>query len=99
MNMEIRKVYEQYSTFGIDSNVHEAAIILILNDTALLAKLSAGDIVALDAMYHLQCPTKLYHTANMFQNSQPMKMFEEENIECIVGLFAELVAHIENARL
>ena len=35
----------------------------------------------------------------MFQNSQPMKMFEEENIECIVGLFAELVAHIEKSRL
>ena len=31
----------------------------ILNDTLLLGKLSVGDMVARDAMYHTQCLSKL----------------------------------------
>ena len=54
------------STFNLDHNVRESAH--ILNDTALLGKLSAGDMVALDAVYHTQCLSKLYKRAVKMKN-------------------------------
>ena len=35
----------------------------VVKDTELLAKLSAGDMVALDAVYHAQCLVTLYNRA------------------------------------
>ena len=80
------------STFGIESNVFEAAI--ILNDKALLAKLSAGDMAALDTKHHLKRLTKLYHTADTSVSKQSTNENSEEKILSAL-YFAELVAHIE----
>ena len=50
------------STFGVDSKIRTAA--LQLNDTHLLAKLSEGDVIALELKYHLNCLVALYIQAN-----------------------------------
>ena len=46
---EMREV----QTFGLEAQVRSAAV--LLNDTGLLAKLSSGDMIALEAKYHLKC--------------------------------------------
>ena len=45
--------YSKASTMNIDNNVRVMAT--ELNDTVLLAKLSEGDMHALDAVYHKEC--------------------------------------------
>ena len=47
------------STFGLDMNVRKAA--MKLQDKSLLAKLSAGDLIAQDAQYHLNCLNSWYN--------------------------------------
>ena len=49
------------ATFGVHQKVWEAA--KITRDTKLLASLSAGDMIAIDAVYHLRCLVKLYKSA------------------------------------
>ena len=49
---------QKASTLNLVLHVREAA--LLLEDTALLAKLSAGDLVAQDAVYHAHCLSALY---------------------------------------
>ncbi|KAH3800333.1 hypothetical protein DPMN_153966 [Dreissena polymorpha] len=46
------------STFELDFNVRNYAI--ELQDTQLLAKLSVGDMVAIEAQYHKKCLSALY---------------------------------------
>ena len=47
----------QFSTLQSDSNVRSMA--LDLTDTSLLAKLEGGDLMVLEAKYHLNCLTKI----------------------------------------
>ena len=49
------------STFQIDRRVRESAA--LLGDTLLLARLSMGDMVALEAKYHAKCLLALYNRA------------------------------------
>ena len=49
------------STLGLDARVWKCAS--VLQDEKLLAKLSAGDLVALKAKYHASCLTLLYKKA------------------------------------
>ena len=49
-------------TFWLDAKVRQCA--RILEDNFLFGKLSAGDMVALDAMYHAKCLIALYNKAN-----------------------------------
>lgn len=49
------------STLGLDARVRESAA--LLNDEKLLAKLSSGDLIALEAAYHAQCLSVLYRNA------------------------------------
>ena len=49
------------STYQLHQNVRECA--LHLEDTELLAKLAPGDMIALEAKYHLKCLNMLYNTA------------------------------------
>ena len=49
------------STFQVDVRVRQCAV--KLQDTALLAKLSAGDMIAQEAKYHTQCLVSLYNKA------------------------------------
>ena len=47
------------STFELDKNVRESAMKLKRND--LLAKLSSGDMIAIEAKYHARCLVSLYN--------------------------------------
>ena len=49
------------STYDVDTNVRRAA--LDAGDTALLAKLAAGDMIAIEAKYHQNCLCSLYNRA------------------------------------
>ena len=51
----------QVSTLGLDARVRQCA--LQLQDQGLLAKMSAGDLVAQEAKYHAQCLASLYNRA------------------------------------
>ena len=76
------------STFDIDIHVRQCA--LKLQDKPLLAKLSAGDLIAQEAKYHPQCLTSLHNKARD-------KKAPESNVDDINhGIaFAGLVSYIE----
>ena len=78
-----------------DSRVRECAT--ALHDKKLLAKLSEGDLVALEAKYHAPCLAMLYKRAKAVRYTDD----DEEEIllkpEGIV--LAELVAYIEESRI
>ena len=81
------------STFGLDARVRECA--LQLQDQNLLAKLSTGDLIALEAKYHVQCLVSLYNRARQTKGS------DEKKDSCTINqgiALAELVAYIEDAR-
>ena len=60
----------------------------------LLAKLSKGDMVALDAKYHSKCLSALYNHARKF------KAGAQQGEHPMSGIaFAELVMYIEETRL
>ena len=68
---------------------------LQLEDRELLAKLSAGDMIALEAKYHWNCLTTLYNKARQATEKQE----KEENYSHLHGIaFAELVAYLEDMR-
>ena len=50
-------VLHEFRTLGADSRLRSMAT--VLQDSALLAKLEGGDLVALDAKFHLSCLTQL----------------------------------------
>ena len=56
------------ATLGIHEKVWSCA--QALQDRVLLAKLSAGDMVAIDAVYHLRCLNRLYKKAASHLNLQ-----------------------------
>ncbi len=73
------------------------ACALLLEDTELLAKLSPGDMVALDAKYHTRCLVGLYNRARKAKAEGRKGTDKKETLSGIV--FAELVMYIEEARL
>lgn len=80
------------STKNIDVTVRECAT--ELRDTKLLAKLAAGDMVAVDAVYHLSCLTDL---RNRFKCHQQKKLKDDPYASLEAIVFGELVAYIEEA--
>ena len=82
------------STFQLDSRVRKCA--LNLQDDRLLAKLSAGDMVAQDARYHARCLARLYNKDTALQD----KMQSDTSYNISHGIaFAELVTFIEELRM
>ena len=81
------------ATFQIDKRVRACAV--QLKDTELLAKLSTGDMVALEAKYHSKCLVGLYNRARMIK-SEGGNIDETNEISAIA--FAEVVMHIEEVR-
>lgn len=63
---------QECSTLKHNENLREMA--LFLNDIELIARLSGGDIVAIDGKYHLQCVTAL-----RIQKEKKPKIYEGEN--------------------
>lgn len=77
------------STFYLDSRVRKCAV--VLQDKRLLAKLSAGDMIAQDAQYHLRCLVTLYNKTVAVQNEN--KQDTAENVSHGIAL-AELLAYM-----
>ena len=65
-----------------------------MQDTTLMAKLSAGDVIASEAKYHLQCLTAYRNKYRLFlrQHKRQPDLFKER---CKARAFAELVAHVD----
>ena len=65
---------------------------LEVQDTALLAKLAAGDMIAIDAKYHHHCLRSLYNRAR-----EAAPKGNDGDDSCLHGIaFAELVAYMED---
>ncbi|CAG2225133.1 unnamed protein product [Mytilus edulis] len=60
-----QEALHESSTFRKDTRVRECAV--KLNDTLLLAKLSAGDLIAQEAKYHSKCLVSLYNRASRIE--------------------------------
>ena len=80
------------STFELDFRVRQCA--LKLQDKPLLAKLSAGDLIAQEAKYHTQCLASLYNKARDTKLQEPNVDDVNHGIA-----FAELVSYIEEIRM
>ena len=80
-------------TRKVDMKVRRCA--LQLEERKPPAKLSAGDMIALESKYHLNCLTTLYNKARQATEKQE----KEENYSHLHGIaFAELVAYMEDMR-
>lgn len=78
------------STMQMDAHVRQYAH--ELQDKHLLAKLSAGDLVAQGAKYHKKCLTDLYNKVKSWTRAKQ----DREHEDIIGGIaLAELIAHIE----
>ena len=82
----------QASKFNMDAKVRQCA--LQLEDSVLLAKLSAGDLISQEAVYHSKCLVALYNRARNDEG-------DAENRDKMVfqGIaLARLVEYIEETR-
>ena len=82
------------ATFQVDKRVKACAE--LLQDTILLAKLSAGDMVALEAKYHAKYVVGLYNRARKAK-AKGLKTTSEEEVMSRIA-FAELVMYIVETR-
>ena len=81
------------STYNIDANVQKCA--LALEDMALLANLSKGDMIAIEAKYHHFGLVSLYNKARQATS----KSNDEDGDSCLHGIaFAQLVAYLEDTK-
>ena len=90
-----QEALHESSTFGQDTRVRECAV--KLNDTLLLAKLSAGDLIAQEAKYHSKCLVSLYNRASRIEmKNDNVESKKESQIHGIA--FSELVSYINETR-
>ena len=88
-----RKELRRAATLGLDRKVRECA--RLVGDKDLLAKLAAGDMVAIDAVYHRACLTKLYRKAE----TVGCDMNESNEVQVIrAHVLNELVDYVEGYR-
>ena len=84
------------ATFQLDNRVCAAAS--LLQDTELLGRLSAGDMVAIEAKYHPRCLVGLYNRARK-ANLEGLEDNGQGHTASTSGVvFAELVLYIEETR-
>ena len=84
----------QASTLEIDQSVRECAI--KLKDNELLAKLSVGDVVAIEAKHHVKCLVALYNEVRKLETAVPSESSKEKSLHGIA--FAALVSYLEEFR-
>ena len=69
-----------------------------LQDTALLARIEGGDLIALEAKYHLPCLTKLRNQhRSLLKKDQNSTDGQNEVKKKQARAFSELVSYVENA--
>ena len=84
------------STLEITRNVHDCA--RLLSDNKLIAELSSGDLVAVEAKYNRNCLANLYNKARPFRN-QTLKPSPNDDASFNLDqlAFVELIAYIEES--
>jgi hypothetical protein len=86
-----KKELRKAATLGLDNKVKECA--KILDDTNLLAKLAGGNLISIDALYHLPCLTRLYRQASAIGCDAT----ENSEIQIIrAHVFDEVIDYIED---
>ena len=85
------------ATRKIDARVRKCAE--VLQETALLAKLSTGDLIALEAKYHAKCLVALYNKAERAENDidKSSYSYRHESL-CHAIALADIVSYIEDCR-
>lgn len=92
---EEEPVLHEVSTFDADKNIRD--MITELNDTQLLSRIVGGDLIAMEAKYHLTCMVKLrnrYRSLTRKQNQTPEDTDEKMNES---RAFVELTRYIEES--
>ena len=84
----------QCATMEFDSDLRKMAE--DLQDTALIAKLSDGDLIAIEAKYHNKCRIAYRNRHRSFMQLQQSRDNTEEK-QLLARAFAELVCYIENS--
>ena len=80
---------------SVDEQVRKYAT--ILQDQQTIAKLSQGDLIAIDAYYHTSCLVSYYKKGEKIEKrAEKDEEDQEQSIDSIV--LAELVAYIEECR-
>ena len=87
-------VLHQVTTLRLDARVRQSA--LELQDTVLLAKLSVGDLISQEAVYHSNCLNSLYYRARKSNRNDDDTSVKEKLYHGIA--LAELVSYIEDTR-
>ena len=83
----------QVQTLSLDRRARDAAI--QLQDEKLLAKFSAGDMIAIEAVYQKTCLATLYNRLRDFNNKSDSKEESEQSImEGIV--LAEIIEYLKD---
>ena len=91
-------VLHSFSTIEADRNL--CRIVTDLQDFELLAKISGGDLIAIEAKYHMKCLTNLRNKHRSFQRkmkSAELLDAEEEERFNEARAFVELVEYIEDS--
>ena len=69
-----------------------------LQDTTLLAKIEGGDLIALEAKYHLPCLTKLRNRHRSLSRKDPNSTDGQNEVKKKQArAFSELVSYVESA--
>jgi len=82
--------FHKAETISLDTRVRNIAT--ELRDTKLLAKLSVGNMIAIDAVYHLKCLT-LFYNKHRSQRRHSIEKCHQINADSLA--FAEVVSYIE----
>ena len=91
----VEQDYHKAATKKLDINVRKMAT--ELKDTLLLAKLSSGDMIATDAVYHKHCLTGLF-TRYRSSMRQKESSFGNSKLKCEAIALAELISYVEEIR-
>uniref|UniRef100_UPI00358F8763 uncharacterized protein isoform X1 n=1 Tax=Myxine glutinosa TaxID=7769 RepID=UPI00358F8763 len=89
----------EFMTMGADQNIRRMAT--DLQDTAVLSRIAAGDVIAVDGMYHLNCLTEFRNRHRTFlrvqrkQKDSDGSQMEKKKKEA--RAFIELTSYIETS--
>lgn len=93
---DIKAERRESATRNIDFRVRDCA--KTLQDTDLLAKLSAGDLVAQEAKYHPKCLVSLYNRAERAEEARNNSVSSRHEKMCHAIALADIVSYIEDTR-
>ena len=93
-DQQIESEGHRVSTGNLDQNVRKMAT--ELRDTKLLAKISCGDLTALDAVYHKHCLTSLYTRHRSLSRKTDQSTRDDLTPESVA--LAELMCYMEDCQ-